>query len=128
MSITKHTFVLSIGSNTGDKIKNVENAVKWLAKLLDSTTSSNIYETPEIHGKYATYMNAVVSGETDLEYEDVLRLTKEFEIENGRTKEGRERGFVPIDIDIVIYDENVVRPLDFVKSFFQIGFNLIRKV
>ena len=47
--------------------------------------------------------------------------------ENGRDEERRRRGEVPIDIDIVLWNAKTVRPADFAREFFQIGFREINK-
>ncbi len=128
MSVKKHTIILSVGSNSEDKNERVGSAVKWLTGLIDNAVCSEIYETPEIHGKAITYMNAVVKGETSMELIPITRVTKEFEIGSGRTSEARMLGLVPIDIDIVVWDGNILRPTDYSRSFFKIGYNqLCRK-
>lgn len=122
MSCVRHTVVLSIGSNSAEKKENVGRAVKWLEGLMENTVCSDIYETPEIHGKSVTYTNAVVKGETTLDLIPITDITKEFERGNGRNSEARSKGLVPIDIDIVVWDGAILRPVDYSRSFFRIGY------
>lgn len=118
---------LSFGSNYGDKKGNVEAALRWIGSLLDDTQSSDVYETPEVHGYGASYFNAVACGKTGLELEEFNRRLKVYERDCGRTDEARIRKEVPIDIDIVIWDGEIIRPVDFSREFFRIGYEDIRK-
>lgn len=118
-------IVMSIGSNCGDRRMNVEKAIGWLSAMLEKPEISSIYETPEIHGREETYMNAVIRGKDEGEMADFDMLLKSYELENGRTPVARMKGEVPIDIDIVIWDGEIVRPRDYAHEFFQIGFREI---
>lgn len=118
---------LSFGSNYGDKKGNVEAALRWIGSLLDDMQSSDVYETPEVHGYGASYFNAVACGKTGLELEEFNRRLKVYERNCGRTDEARIRKEVPIDIDIVIWDGEIIRPVDFSREFFRIGYEDIRK-
>lgn len=120
-----HKAVLSLGSNHGNRYANIEEAIAWCAGQLSDIRISSIYETPEIHGIGDPYMNAVVIGATCKSFEELTRETKEFERTHGRDAEARNRGEVPIDIDIVIWNEGITRPLDFSRQFFQIGYSEI---
>ncbi|MDE7441374.1 MAG: 2-amino-4-hydroxy-6-hydroxymethyldihydropteridine diphosphokinase [Muribaculaceae bacterium] len=118
---------LSFGSNYGDKKGNVEAALRWIGSLLDDMQSSDVYETPEVHGYGASYFNAVACGKIGLELEEFNRRLKVYERDCGRTEEARIRKEVPIDIDIVIWDGEIIRPVDFSREFFRIGYEDIRK-
>ena len=119
--------VLSFGSNCGDRIANIVNALEWFRSLATDCCFSSIYETPEIHGHGAPYMNAVGSGFVNADFDAFLRLTKLYEVKNGRDTSSRLQGKVPIDIDIVICDNDILRPLDFGCEFFQIGYKELLK-
>lgn len=115
-------IVISLGSNCGNRQKNVREAIEWLSEKLSDCRFSSIYETPEIHGKGKPYMNAVVNASTGQNMESMQSLTKKYEIEHGRNSECRAKGEVPIDIDIVKWDSEILRPLDFSREFFKIGY------
>ena len=116
---------LSLGSNCDDRARNVEKASEWLPEVIESCICSHIYETPEIHGIGTPYYNAVVRGETKLDISELNRMLKEYEVLSGRDLSARERGEVPIDIDIVIWNKEIVRPKDYFHTFFQIGYSEI---
>lgn len=120
-------FYLSLGSNCGDRRKNVTSAMEYVQGIITVTGCSSIYETPEIHGLDRLYYNAVLRGATNMDYDDFNRLLKSFEIAAGRDEECRLKGDVPVDIDIVIWNGSVVRPKDFAQDFFRIGYREISR-
>lgn len=116
-------FIVSLGSNYGDRTRNVEEAIFWMNNVADNCKNSSIYETPEIHGIGKPYMNAVLKGVTAISLDILQEMMKMYEIEHGRSMERRVKGEVPIDIDIVIWDSKVIRPLDYGREFFKIGYS-----
>ena len=124
---SSHKVVVSLGSNYGERRHHIERAVRQMKILLGDRRVSDIYETPEIHGVGAPYLNAVIIGETRHPYDVVHAMTKVWEKAQGRSDEMRARGDVPVDIDIVVWDGEVIRRRDFEQTFFKIGYDqLIR--
>ena len=119
---------LSFGSNFNDRKKNVEEALREIGKSLSDFTVSGIYETPEVHGLGSSYFNAVATGYSSTMYEQFNSMLKEYELSCGRDSEARKRGEVVIDVDIVIWGDRVIRPKDFSREFFQIGYRQIESV
>lgn len=117
--------ILSIGSNLEPRVMRIEDAVHWMECHFHVENSSSIYETPEIHGIGRPYMNMVMDITTADDYEDLQQAIKKFEISSGRDGEARLRGDVPIDIDIVVWNDEVLRPKDYSQSFFRIGASMI---
>ena len=124
-SLQSSIVTVSFGSNHGDRERNVAAAISWFETVATGCRVSSIYETPEVNGHGTPYMNAVASGCTNLDYCALNRLAKDFEVECGRDADCRKRGVVPIDIDIVIWKSETLRPLDFSRDFFQIGYREI---
>ncbi|MCH5230049.1 MAG: 2-amino-4-hydroxy-6-hydroxymethyldihydropteridine diphosphokinase [Muribaculaceae bacterium] len=116
------SVVIGIGSNFGNRKENVEKAMIWLQSILIETKCSAVYETPCASNSGKNYMNAVISGVyqgTGFELEDIL---KEKEKEMGRNHLRREAGEVPIDLDIVICDGEILKKWDYRQKFFRIGY------
>lgn len=113
--------ILSVGSNRS--FDDVEKAVGWLRSRLIDARSSSLYMTPAIQGHGAPYVNAVVEALADVGHDDLDAEFKRYELENGRDQKSRSLGIVPVDIDIVVWDNQVVRKRDFDQSFFRIGFS-----
>ena len=118
--------VFSLGSDCGDREASVAKGISWLRNILGGCRVSSIYATPDCHGGFKEYMNAVVSGYTDLSASRLEAMCKEFEVECGRTPECRAKGDVPIDVDIVIYDGKILRERDYAQEFFRIGMREIQ--
>lgn len=98
------------------------DAMIMLAGMLVPESRSHIYDTPECNGKGSVYANAVAAYSTTENIETVEAALKDYERECGRDDEARRRGYVPVDIDIVCLNGDVLRPRDFRQSFFAIGF------
>ena len=116
------SVVISVGSNCGDRRANVENALEWLKTILMQCKCSDIYETPCALSSGKAYMNAVISGYYEGVGYDLDNRLKMKEHEMGRSKECRENGEVPIDMDIVIENNEVVKEWDYRQKFFRIGY------
>ncbi|MDE6649890.1 MAG: 2-amino-4-hydroxy-6-hydroxymethyldihydropteridine diphosphokinase [Muribaculaceae bacterium] len=117
--------VFSVGSNCGDRVDHVEKGLKWLSSVLFDCRCSHIYATPDCHGSCCEYMNAVVKGSTSLTPRELENMCKEYEISMGRDDSARKAGNVPVDIDLVVYDNRILRKKDFSSEFFIIGYSCI---
>ncbi len=114
-------YTLSVGSNCGST--NVKSAVTWLAGQLSDYKVSSLYETPAVKAGRGSYVNAVAEGFSTLSPEIFNERLKEYERLCGRDESCRSLGIVPIDIDIVICNDDVLREWDFRQTFFRIGFS-----
>lgn len=115
--------VIGLGSNHGDRYASLNRAINCLSQVLENFRCSNFYETPAIgQNTSGTYLNAVISADTTLPMQELDGLLKQLEIEAGRDEMARRRGEVPLDLDIVIYADTIVRPRDYAQSFFRIGY------
>ncbi len=98
------TVYLALGSNLGDREKNLQEGRERIAAFVSITRVSSIYETEPVGVKEQPwFLNQVVAGTTLLSPVDLLRRVKKIETEMGRT-EGIRFGPRPIDIDILFYD------------------------
>lgn len=119
--------VIGLGSNYGNRYKSVADAIAWLQHRLSEVNTSDIYETPAYGKDGDPYMNAVLigiclSGDS---LENFEKKCKEYELCCGRDEEARRQNHVPIDIDIVMAGQKILRPNDFSRQFFQIGYTRI---
>ena len=120
-----NSVVLSVGSNVG--YEEVKSALGWLSHELEEYQASTLYRTPALHGVGSPYVNAVVIGKISETCDEFNNHLKEYELANGRDAAARAAGVVPIDIDIVMVDDDVVRPRDYSHSFLQIGYTQLVK-
>ncbi len=123
--IIESQVIFCIGSNCGDRHTNVCKGLEWLSNLLDDVKSSPIYATPDCHGGPKEYLNAVVRGTTKASQEVLEMLCKQYEASCGRDETMRKSGNVPVDIDLVIFGSIILRPNDYKREFFKIGYGLI---
>ncbi|MDO4510781.1 MAG: 2-amino-4-hydroxy-6-hydroxymethyldihydropteridine diphosphokinase [Bacteroidales bacterium] len=116
--------VLSVASNVAERREQMMRSLSWLTSVLAPMRSSMLYSTQALHGD-STYLNAVVQGYCQLPLAELHALLKRHEVEAGRTEEMRAKKQVPIDIDIVMYDGEILRPRDFTQPFFTKGWQEI---
>lgn len=116
-------IVLSIGSNVD--FQHVSDAKEWLHSCLNEYCESEMYMTPALQGHGAPYVNAVMQGLTNLSYDDFNAMLKDYEFTHGRDADARLRDEVPVDIDIVVWNGEIVRERDYRQSFFQIGYKTL---
>ena len=102
------TLYLSLGTNLGDRPKNLSSALKLIGKKVGTVVSiSDVMETdPWGFDSSNRFLNMVAKVETNLQPFDVLHATQEIERKLGRTKKTVNREYHDrlIDIDILLYD------------------------
>ena len=109
MKIKQHIIFLGLGSNVGDKKKNLEKAVSKLKEEISDIKISKFYETePWGYRDQDKFLNAAVSGKTFLTSLELLRFVKLIEKKIGRIKRFKW-GPREIDIDILFYDDLIYK-------------------
>ncbi len=99
---------LALGSNLGDRLDSLRQAIKALAPYVEITALSPVYETAPLYvTDQPPFLNAVVIGMTKLEPLALLWTAKDIESEIGRTPTYRYGPRV-IDIDIILYGDRIV--------------------
>lgn len=100
---------LSLGTNLGDKRKNIAEAIKNIGELVgDVVRQSALYETePWGFRSDNRFVNAAVCVDTQLSPRRLLKVTQRIEREMGRTlkSDGGEYHDRIIDIDILLYGD-----------------------
>jgi dihydroneopterin aldolase/2-amino-4-hydroxy-6-hydroxymethyldihydropteridine diphosphokinase len=101
--------VIALGSNLGDRLKELQGAVDALAATpgLAITAVSPVYETAPVGGpEQPDYLNAVVVAETSWPATDLLGRAHAIEAAAQRTRAERW-GPRTLDVDIIVYGEEV---------------------
>lgn len=98
---------LALGSNLGDRRRNLAVALLRLEPLLRVEAVSSLYETEPVGPDQPKYLNAVCRGITGLAPRALLRHVQEVEREIGRRPDGTRWGPRPIDIDLLLYGDVV---------------------
>ena len=110
-----HMVYLGLGTNLGDKQKNLNDAIRMLGNQVGEVEKvSSVIETePEGFNSDNMFLNAVVKVRTALSPFEILDITQDVEKSLGR-KEKSSNGIYHdrvIDIDILLYDDiNISTP------------------
>ena len=106
-----HQVFVSIGSNINPK-KNIKIAKGFLNNLFDCTFSS-LYESIAEGFEGNDFINCVVTFETDLILFELQRNLKQIELKMGRTESQKDMSNRIIDLDIILYGDQVIKEDNF---------------
>ena len=123
-----NTLVLSIGSNSRDRAWQMRHCIAWLNHILSSVKVSSVYKSVAVNNRDTDYLNAVMIASTKKGLEDISALMKQYETVCGRTPASKLQGEIPIDIDIVLWNNDVIRQRDFAQQYFQRGWQELKEV
>ena len=100
---------LGLGSNVGDRLRNLEGAVRLLNAVpgVRVVRSSRVYETAPVGPVQPDYLNAVVEVETTLGPRELLDACLSVEDAMGRVRSERWGPRV-IDVDVLTYDRREI--------------------
>lgn len=96
------TVYLGLGSNI-EREKHLCAGLDALAGFLRDMRCSPVFESQAVGIKSGPFFNLVVTGQTDLPLLELDRRLKFIEAENGRYAPDRKG--LPLDIDVLMYDE-----------------------
>jgi len=105
---TSAIVTLALGSNLGQRMDNLDQALKHLASEISILKLSSVYETPPWGvTEQPRFFNQVVKGTTSLPPHALLDFLKKIERRMGRVETVR---FGPrvIDLDILLYGERII--------------------
>lgn len=103
---------LGLGSNVGDRIKNLEIGRRALAdqKCISVKKVSQIYESePMYFLEQDSFLNLVVEIQTTLSPIELLQVIKNIEIISGRSMNSLQNRPRTLDIDILCYEETQIQ-------------------
>ena len=97
-------YAIGLGSNVGDRLDHITNAVGEIADLVDSWTVSSLYETEPVGGpEQDPYLNAVMVVDTPQPPLRLLEQLQAIEVAHGRERKVRW-GPRTLDLDLVATD------------------------
>ena len=104
-----HTVYLGLGSNLGDRYRQLLTALKLLEPHLGEVAHSSVYESPPWGVlDQPSFLNCACRGRWDGPPRKLLRCIKSIEAQLGR-RPTRRWGERFIDIDILILGESVIK-------------------
>lgn len=107
-AVMRHIVYLALGTNLGDRLANLQEALQALAPKMRVLKASPVYETePWGVKEQPMFLNQVICAETDLAPFALLDFLKGLEKRLGR-QPGILYGPRLIDLDILFYDDLVL--------------------
>ena len=119
--MTVHSCVLCIGSNFHRETQ-MAFARQRLRSHFPAIRFGEEMETIAMgEGVLSPFSNQVAVLETTLSVEEIRSILKAIEQESGRTPEDKMQGIVRLDIDLVTFDDAVLKPEDMQREYVQRG-------
>ena len=107
---TQHQVILSLGSNQGNRLQNIQNAIDSIHRGVGTVVKvSNLYETPAWGFDGEAFYNCALVLNTQNSAETVLEKVLEIENNLGRVRSEVE-GYQSrtIDIDVIAFNEEII--------------------
>ena len=124
--MSTHSCLLCLGSNFERQLR-MDNARKALTELFPGILFSTEMETEAIGGGVLSpFSNQVAKLETHYTLEQLRPLLKNIEAVNGRSPEDKAKGVVKLDIDILVYDHEILKPADLERGYVQEGIKTLK--
>lgn len=125
----KHTAIITLGSNVNQE-QNIRMAIDRIKSLdVRAFEVSPLIYLAAIDFPYPCdyFANSVIRLSTDMDIDMFHSKCRDIEYELGRTNSQKIScpSTIPIDIDIVVWDEDVLRPKDFQRSYFRDGLSML---
>lgn len=115
--MNQHSCILCLGSNS-DRHTRMEAARKALAISFPDIRFGREMTTEAIGNTFLSpFSNQLALFKTTFSAEEVRSILKQIEKENGRMPEDKAQGIVNLDIDLLIYDNTILKPDDIEKEF-----------
>lgn len=108
---------IGIGSNTGDRLQHISDAVRTLGAVdgVRVVQMALIAETEPVGGPpQGPYLNTVAEIETALSPRQLLTVLQDIERRLGRQRTAQRWAPRPIDLDILLYDDRVSQEADLI--------------
>ena len=106
------SIFLSLGTNVGDKNKNLSDAINLLSEFGKILAISSVYKTePVLYEDQDDFLNIVIEYEYQETAQSLLQIIKNIETQMGRKKIIRYGPRI-IDIDIIFFKGEEIRQKD----------------
>ena len=114
-----NTAIICLGSNTPDREMRIDNSCKKMADKAEIKRHSKIIISEDITGHGASYINQSIEITTNLTLAELRTFIHEIEQSEGRTPKSKAKGQMPIDIDIVIWNNEIISSENYTQPYFQ---------
>ena len=113
-----HTIVFGISSNAEDRETKIHDAIEEIKALIPDLKTSDAYSSPCYNNLGPEYLTVVAKGDTEISADRLEVFVKAFEWNLGRDRDAESNGIVIIDIDIVVYDDEILKTVDYESTGF----------
>lgn len=105
--MSKQNIYIALGSNLGNRLANIQQAVNAINKQLGKVLlCSSVYEVPAVGFSGSEFLNACLVASSDKTPEQVLKTLQSIEEQMGRKPSvGEGYSDRPIDLDLLMVDE-----------------------
>ena len=104
------TVFLGLGSNLGNRQKNLDLALDLLSQRMQIKKMSSVYETDPVgNTEQPRFLNLVCQVNTMLAPKELLTLVKGIELKLGRVPSNTVNAPRIIDIDILLYGDKIMK-------------------
>ncbi|MDE6757387.1 MAG: 2-amino-4-hydroxy-6-hydroxymethyldihydropteridine diphosphokinase [Muribaculaceae bacterium] len=111
MTHSRNNVIIMLGSNTGDRKAYLDKASEALRRYVDITALSDDLDNPDFTGKGPDYLNRLLTGTTTHGLSSLKETLRQIETDLGRDRANPQS--VAVDIDIVVYGDDVVKPSEY---------------
>ena len=118
----KNKAIISIGSNE-HRTANVKEVMEILTKHFPTIRFSThqLTEPMDMPEDAKAFLNLIALFETDLDRETLEAKLKKLETKLGRDHDDDEEGIIPMDLDIIEWNDEVYKPQDMVRPYVVAG-------
>ena len=121
----RNNVILCLGSNT-DCEANLKSAVGLLRGYFGTIRFSEAaYTEPVGLPGSGLFLNQVAVAGTEASQEEVKRALKDMEKRLGRMPDSKQKGQIPIDIDLLLWNGTILKPADWEKEYVQLLFRSV---
>ena len=114
-------YCLAIGSNWG-RPQHMEQARRWLKELFPDIRFSAEEETlPVGMMRHDAFANQVATFHSSWTPAEVVEHLKALERQAGRQPEEKAQEIVRLDLDLLMADQEILRPADVARDYIQRG-------
>ena len=123
--MNEHHCLLCMGSNT-NRFTQLSDARKVLSEAFPDIHFGEHMETQAIGSGFdSPFSNLLARFTTTLSSESVHNLFKELERHSGRLPGDKAQGIVKLDIDLLTFDNKVLKPEDMKREYIRRGISLL---
>lgn len=102
-------ITIGLGSNLGNRVFHLSEALKRLGQNLELTSSSSIYQSDaQGFNSSLKFLNLVAIFKSEISTRDLFKLIKEIEDDHGRTRSSQSPEDRTIDLDILFIDDEII--------------------